>query len=56
MGHAPSIRGGQASDQATSGGQTGTGSDRRTDQAKGTHTNRGASASVGHVYRHREPA
>jgi hypothetical protein len=37
MSHAPHNRGGQASDQATSGGQAGTGSNRRTDQAKSTH-------------------
>jgi|ERR1700728_570207 len=48
----PTLRGGQASDQATSGGQAGTGSNRRTDQAKSTHAKRRASAYEGHVHRH----
>ena len=52
MSHAPQ-RGGQASDQATSGGQAGTGSNRRTDQDKSTHAERRASAYEGHVHRHR---
>src|ERR1700691_2261590 len=37
MSHAPNLRGGQASDQATSGDQAGPGSNRRTNRAKGTH-------------------
>ena len=48
----PTQRGGQASDQATSGGQAGTGSNRRTDQAKSTRAERRASACEGHVHRH----
>ena len=35
MSHATNYGGGQASDQATSGGQAGTGSDRRTDRREG---------------------
>jgi hypothetical protein len=36
MSHAPNYGSGQASDQATSGDQAGTGSNRRTDRQKGT--------------------
>src|ERR1700691_921329 len=47
MSHAPNLRGGQASDQATSGDQAGPGSNRRTNRAKGTHEKHGGQCMQG---------